>query len=102
MHWVEKWSVVTDVQKVDDYTVKLVLSAPNVLLLRIIAQFWAMIPPKYLAQVGDDGFSAKPIGTGPFALEERVKDDRIVYKANPNYWVPGEPKVHTLNLPPCP
>ncbi len=102
MHWVEKWSVVTDVQKVNDYTVKLVLSAPNVLLLRIIAQFWAMIPPKYLAQVGDDGFSAKPIGTGPFVLQEWVKDDRIVYKANPNYWVPGEPKVDTLIFRPVP
>lgn len=98
----DRWTIAKSVEKIDDLTVKITTEKPNPLLLRTIASNWAMVPPKYLAEVGEEGFNAKPIGTGPFMLQEFVKDDRVVYKANPNYWQAGLPKVETLIFRPIP
>src|SRR6185369_2184431 len=44
-----------------------------------------IVPPKYLAQVGDAGFAVKPVGTGPYKFVEWVKDERLVLEANKDY-----------------
>src|SRR5690606_16420571 len=36
--------------------------------------------------VEDETYWAKPVGTGPFVVEEFVADQRFVLKRNPNYW----------------
>lgn len=102
MKFSDRWTIVKSVDKVDDYTVKIKTEKPNPLLLRTIATNWAMVPPKYIAQVGEQGFVAKPVGTGPFVFQEWVKDDRIVLTANPKYWQPGYPKVAKLIFRPIP
>ena len=35
---------------------------------------------------GNDGFNAKPVGTGPIRFVSWVKDDKAVFDANPDYW----------------
>jgi len=45
-----------------------------------------IVPKKYLEQVGNEAFNAKPIGTGPIRLASWTKDDRCVLEANPDYW----------------
>lgn len=102
MQFGDRWTIVQSVEKIDELTVKLTTETANPLLLRTIASNWAMVPPQYIAEVGDEGFNAKPVGTGPFMFEEWVKEDRIVFKANPNYWQPGFPKVETLIFRPIP
>src|SRR5690606_14828603 len=44
------------------------------------------LPPVYYQEVGIEGFGQKPVGTGPFMLEEWAKDDRIVLVRNEGYW----------------
>ena len=44
-----------------------------------------IVPPKYVAQVGDAGFAVKPVGTGPYKFVEWVKDDRLVLEAYKDY-----------------
>ena len=39
-----------------------------------------------------------PIGTGPFTMS-KCTPQNITYKANPNYWQPGLPKVKTIQYP---
>jgi peptide/nickel transport system substrate-binding protein len=102
MQWSEKWQIVKSVEKIDDFTVKVVTEEPQPLLLRIMANFWALVPPKYIEEVGEDGFANHPVGTGPFMFVEWAKGDRIVYKANPNYWEEGLPKVQELIFRPIP
>ncbi len=102
MKFSDRWTIVKSVEKVDDRTVRMKTEQPNPLLLRTIATNWAMVPPKYIAEVGENGFTEKPVGTGAFIFEEWVKDDRIVMTANPNYWQPGLPKVERLVFRPIP
>jgi len=45
-----------------------------------------IVPKKYLEQVGNDAFNAKPVGTGPVRFVSWTKDDRLVLEANPDYW----------------
>lgn len=102
MEWRDKWALAESVEKIDDYTVKITTDGPKPLLLRSMATFWAMVPPGYIAEVGEEGFQAHPIGTGPFQFVEWVKGDHITYEANPNYWRPETPKVKTLIFRPIP
>jgi peptide/nickel transport system substrate-binding protein len=102
MQWSERWNIATSVEKIDEFTVKVTTDGPSPLLLRTIAENWAMIPPKYHQEVGEDGFLAHPMGTGPFVFVEWAKGDRIVFKANPDYWEEGLPKVQNLIFRPIP
>jgi peptide/nickel transport system substrate-binding protein len=99
--WTDQYNLV-DVEKVDDYTVKLISDAPNPELLAILHDYWAVIPNEYYEEVGLDGFQEHPIGTGPFVFEEWVKGDHITYKANPDYWMEGYPLVEELIFRPIP
>jgi peptide/nickel transport system substrate-binding protein len=90
------------VEKIDDYTVKVTTPEPDATFLRLMADYWAMIPPKYYEEVGEEGFIEHPIGTGPFMFVEWVKGDHITMEANPNYWREGLPKVQNLIFRPIP
>ena len=99
--WTDKFTLV-QVEKIDDYTVTLTTEAPNPELLVTIHDFWAVAPNEYLAEVGVDGFSVFPVGTGPFMFVEWVKGDHITYTANPDYWREGYPLIETLIFRPIP
>jgi len=91
--WPEKYDIATSVEKIDDYTVKITTDGPKPLLLVTMHDFWSIIPNEYMEEVGVDGFQQNPVGTGPFMFVEWVKGDHITYKANPDYWREGLPKV---------
>ncbi|HCY86328.1 MAG TPA: hypothetical protein DHV36_14430, partial [Desulfobacteraceae bacterium] len=91
--WRKKWDIVKEIEKVDDFTIRLKLDAPYPLLLRQVSYFWNIVPEGYLKEVGEDGFVKHPVGTGPFRFVEWKKGDRLVYEANPDYWEKDKPKV---------
>jgi peptide/nickel transport system substrate-binding protein len=95
------WQTASAVEKVDDYTVKVTLEAPDALFLSTVADNWAMIPPGYFQEVGQEGFDAHPMGTGPFKFVEWVKGDHITMEANEDYWR-GPPKIQTVIFRPIP
>jgi peptide/nickel transport system substrate-binding protein len=97
-----QFTIADSVEKIDDYTVKVTTPEPDALFLRLMADYWAAIPPKYYEEVGEEGFVEHPIGTGPFMFVEWAKGDRIVMEANPNYWREGVPKVQNLIFRPIP
>ncbi|MBL8058330.1 MAG: ABC transporter substrate-binding protein [Anaerolineales bacterium] len=87
------FTIAQSVEKVDDHTVTITTEQPNALLLPYIANGWAIIPPKYHAEVGLQKFAEAPVGTGPFMFKEWIKGDHLTVVANPNYWRKGYPKV---------
>lgn len=91
--YASNWTVASAVEKIDDYTVAVSTEEPNALLLPYIGSAWSIIPKGYYEEVGATGFAEKPVGTGPFMLEEWVKGDHITVVANPNYWRAGYPKL---------
>jgi peptide/nickel transport system substrate-binding protein len=92
------------VEKVDDYSVRLIFSKPT--------PFWAdafvgsngMIIPKHLfadyagSKSRDAPANLKPVGTGPFMFVDFKPGDMVQAKLNPNYHVPNRPYFDTLEI----
>jgi peptide/nickel transport system substrate-binding protein len=85
----EETSVLAGVEKIDDMTFKLTLSKPNASLLNTLAmENFRFASPKAVQEQGDNYATAEgtPVGTGPFKLEEWVKEDHITLVRNDDYW----------------
>ncbi|AJY45050.1 ABC transporter substrate-binding protein [Martelella endophytica] len=89
-------SQISSVEIVDDTTVRIVTDGPFPTLLNGLSNI--VIEPKhYVESVGRDGMTTKPMGTGPFVLNEWTPGDRISFTAFEDYW--GEPPASaTLTL----
>ena len=56
-----------------------------------------ILPAKYYASKGPDGFKAAPVGTGPFQFVSYDRDKQVTLKAFPDSWR-GAPKVGQLTF----
>ncbi len=91
---------VARVDVIDDYTVNLVTRQPYAPLINRLLDF-PMVPPKYIAEKGNQGMALKPVGTGPYRFVELVKDDRLVVEAFDRHWR-GAPKIRRVVYKPIP
>ena len=88
------------VDKVDDYTIKITLNAPEAPFLANLAMPYAAIQSKEYAitmlKAGSpEKIDQEPIGTGPFYLVQYQKDSIVRYKAFAPYWA-GKAKIDDL------
>jgi peptide/nickel transport system substrate-binding protein len=91
-------SIITDVEKIDDYTVKFMLSAPLAPFLANLAMdIFAISSPAAIEAAGEDyGTPAVgAVGTGPFKFVEWIEGDTITVEANEDYW-DGAPKLDQI------
>jgi len=91
-------SIISAVEKVDDYTVKFVLSQPLAPFLANLAMdMFAISSPAAMEAAGEDyGLpSTGAVGTGPFKFVEWVEGDHITVVANADYWG-GAPTVDEI------
>jgi peptide/nickel transport system substrate-binding protein len=96
------WETAISVVALDEMTVEVKTEGPQPLFLRYVAQSWAMTPPGYIDEVGEEGFLTAPVGTGPFKLVELIEGDRIVMEKNADYWREGYPLIDRLIFRPIP
>lgn len=82
----------------DDYTVVWKLKQPNAVFLLgqtamgiLSSDLYKNVPVQDWG-LDKDPNASKPIGTGPFIMDEYVEGQRVVMSANPNYWA-GRPYV---------
>ncbi len=84
-----------EVTKVDDYTVKIVLSSPSQMLLPMLTIFGLYIFDKEIMEANateDDPWSHKYLDNvnapsfGPYCLSEWKTDEQFVVEANPDYY----------------
>ncbi len=99
----EEGAVMKDIVKVDDYTVRFVLSVPNAPFITNIALFSnAIASPASFEKYGTEVFK-HPVGTGAFKFGEWVKDDHITLEKNADWWGGADNvKIDTLIIRPIP
>jgi peptide/nickel transport system substrate-binding protein len=106
----ENLSTVIRAEKVDDYTVDLVLKGPYPLLLNDLAGIF-MMSSQWLAahdaikpgnsSAGVTTFAATHAdGTGPFRLESFEPDSKTVLTANPGWWDKPEHNLKRIEFRP--
>jgi dipeptide transport system substrate-binding protein len=96
----ELGKIIKDIVKVDDHTVKFILTRPEAPFLADLAMdFASILSAEYadaMAKAGTpDKVDTEPVGTGPFILTRYAKDNEIRYRAHPDYWK-GRAKVDQL------
>jgi peptide/nickel transport system substrate-binding protein len=87
---------ISSVNVVNDHVVDIVTRGPDGLLLNRLAAWVHIVPARYYAKVGDEGFAAHPVGTGPFQFESWERGRAVAMRANPKYWIPSLPNVDKL------
>jgi peptide/nickel transport system substrate-binding protein len=83
------FSTVSAVRAVDPSTVEFTTTAPDPLLPQRLTQtsLSSLIVPKdYLEAHGGAVPEDAPVGTGPYTLDEWVKDDHVTLSARSGYW----------------
>lgn len=83
---------------IDDYTIKIHLSAPYAAFINTLASRYALIVNKTLfEEIGQEAYDAAPVGTGPYKFVERVSGDHILLEANEDYWG-GVPSIKSVSF----
>ncbi len=78
---------------VDDYTVDIHLtSAYAAFPYGVASRIGGIFCKSYYDEVGEEGYYAAPVGTGPYKFVEYVKGDHTTLEANEDYWR-GTPAV---------
>ncbi|AXQ95870.1 ABC transporter substrate-binding protein [Cereibacter azotoformans] len=93
-------TVIKEIQKVDDLTVKFVLTRPEAPFLANLAMDFASIlskeyADKLEAENRKEDLNNAPVGTGPFKFVAYQKDAVIRYQAHDDYWA-GREKIDDL------
>jgi peptide/nickel transport system substrate-binding protein len=87
---------------VNDHTIKITLKKPFGPFLKTLGTVYAnIVNPKLADHAGDDlgqqYLSDKSMGSGPYVLESWDRGQKLVLKANENYWG-GTPTMKQVNI----
>tara|TARA_R110002012_G_scaffold9835_6_gene45695 strand:+ start:12324 stop:13916 length:1593 start_codon:yes stop_codon:yes gene_type:complete len=93
-------SLIEEIVKIDDYTVKFILSKPEAPFIANLAMDFASIFSKeqadaYMQAGTPEKLDIDPVGTGPFQKVQYQKDSLIRYTAFEDYWK-GKAKIDRL------
>jgi nickel transport system substrate-binding protein len=102
--WLGFISKIDQTEAVDEYTFKLTLTEPYYPTIQELA---VVRPVRFLGEAGfpQDGDTSKgvekPVGTGPWILDEYKVDEYAVFKRNENYWgeLPTVEKIKVKVIP---
>jgi len=93
------FNLVTNVEVVDDYEIKVTLEEPySGMLTRFISA--KMLSPKLLEK-GSEEIGKNPVGTGPFKFVEWVQGDHLTVERFDEYWSEAD-RVKTITYKPVP
>jgi peptide/nickel transport system substrate-binding protein len=94
-------SLVDRVEVVDEATARVITKAPFPVFAPRCTYAGTgsvvMLPPRYLAEKGDEYFGTHPVGTGPFRFVDWARGDHVALAANEGYWR-GRPAVAQLTF----
>jgi peptide/nickel transport system substrate-binding protein len=80
------------VDVIDDYTVKITLkNYQNTDLTALSGGTYNIVSKASFDKNGLDYTRSHPIGTGPFKFVEYIRDSKVTFTKNPDYWDTGKP-----------
>jgi peptide/nickel transport system substrate-binding protein len=87
-------------QKVDDFTVRLILEAPTPSAVDQLTQVLFILPKASHEKLGARAFASAPIGTGPMKLEKFEPGRTTVMVKNDNYYAAdwGKPRLNRITV----
>ncbi|MDH2434427.1 ABC transporter substrate-binding protein [Pokkaliibacter sp. MBI-7] len=88
-------------EKVDDFTVRLVLKKPFPAAFEYLAGPTPIYPAKYFQKVGLEGFSKAPVGTGPYKITAVLSGQGVNLERYDNYFAGspiGKPAIGKLKF----
>ena len=83
------------VEVIDDRTVRFTIDAPKPYFLAKLSYPTAFVVDQQQIESNPRGWTRRPVGTGPYRLQEWRIGERIVLRANPRYHF-GEPSVREV------
>lgn len=89
---------IASVTAIDDLTVEIKTPTPYAVLPNDLAEL-LILDEEYTTATGDEQMDLKPMGTGPYKLDEWIKEERLVLSAFDAYWG-GAPKIKTVTFRP--
>lgn len=93
-------AAIDKVEKVDDYTVKLILKKPfGAMLGSLASPYFSIMSKSYAEENGEDAVERKPMGTGAYKFVEWVSGDHISLEANEEYFG-GAPSIKNITFKP--
>jgi len=75
----------SDSEVIDDYTIKMNLSTPFAPFLTGLNGYLGIVSPTAVESMGLADFARKPVGTGPYKVEEWIEADHITLTKNEDY-----------------
>lgn len=87
---------IADVQKIDDYTVRIISKEPFPAAKEYLSTTDVIYPAKYYKEVGPKGMSAKPVGTGPYKVIDYQPGKSITLERNPDYFKDSPKRQPTI------
>lgn len=80
----------TDVEALDDYTVRFTFSEPSAVFFSTLATPYAGIVSPAAVEAAGDAFGQQPVGSGPFKFAAWQQGTKVVLERNPDYrWSPA-------------
>jgi len=100
------YSSVSEVEAVDEHTLRITLWGPNYYFLSTMAFGSCAMPmsKSYAEEVGEEGLGTHPVGVGPFRFVSWEPGVKVVLERNPEFtWGPsythgGPPYIETLDI----
>ena len=89
---------IASVTAVDDLTVEITTPKPYAVLPNDLAEL-LILDEDYTTETGDEQMDLKPMGTGPYKLDEWIKEEKLVLTAFGDYW-DGAPEIQTVTFRP--
>jgi peptide/nickel transport system substrate-binding protein len=92
------YSVVDEVNVVDDYTIEIVLNERFAPLLSALADITAGIVSQDAVEAAGSNFYAEPVGTGAFKMEDWVEGQAVELVRHDDYWDADKPYLDGITF----
>jgi peptide/nickel transport system substrate-binding protein len=93
---VSNYPFLTGASALDASTVEVTSSQANALVPNVLSIIY-IVPPRYFQEQGVQGFSARPVGTGPFTVAEWGTDRIVLERRRSGSWR-GTPSVDEVQV----